>query len=781
MKRFKLEKSRKLSSVFLIYSTVIALIATILFGGLYTYVQFHDFNKDSELARKNYIESQKAIVKNETEKVIDYIDYTRLFIEDKMKSDLREKTIQAWLIIDNIYQSNKNGLSREKIGKIVKDALRPIRFNKGRGYYFLVSMDGTEQLYPVAPQYEGQNLLNLKDDKGNYVIQDEINLIKKSEEGFVTDYWSKPGADKTKLYPKISFVKLYEPLNWYVGCGEYLDNVERDIQEEVKQKIKKIRFGNDGYLFVNTFEGKAVIIDSDKYKEGDDIYDLTDPKGVKVVQEELKAAKNPNGGFIEYQWKKPNNQKNEDKIAFVKAIPAWRWVIGAGVYVDEINAKIASERKLLYLNVKNQLIISFFVLLTIFGLIFYVARKMSIKIGSNFELFTRKLSQAVNKGDMLDKGSFTIYDLQLVVEDINKVIHTKNIAEKALKENESIFRAIFENVPVMIAVLDKDRKRRMWNTKIDKIFNFDHDQQVDLPTIKTLLTDSPVNQNFEELFKAPTGKFWELEMNTKMGVQNHNWAFLKTENGEIVLVGYEITEIKETQRKLKELNATKDKFFSIIAHDLRGPVGALITFLELFTQDQYHATEEQMKANLNVMKVASKNTYDLLDNLLIWAKSQMHEISFTPKANSLNDLIDQNMKLFSYVAKDKNINLVCNDIPKLYAVFDYEMVNTVLRNLINNAIKYTKSNGSVIISAQKREQGIAITVEDTGVGLKEQVRQNLFKIDKKNVSTMGTSGEKGSGLGLILCKEFVDQHGGEIHVESVLGKGSSFTFTLPQA
>jgi len=278
---------------------------------------------------------------------------------------------------------------------------------------------------------------------------------------------------------------------------------------------------------------------------------------------------------------------------------------------------------------------------------------------------------------------------------------------------------------------------------------------------------------------VPNGQFWELEINTKMGVQNNNWAYLKSDDGEIILVGYDITELTATQQKLKESNATKDKFFSIIAHDLRGPVGALNSFLELFTQDGYHVTEEHMKHSLNVMKKASKNTYELLDNLLMWARTQMDEQSFQPEIVNLSELVGNNIRLFTHIADSKSIDLDFEIQPNLNALIDSEMINTVVRNLINNALKFTNKGGVVMVSLKQLNYSVRIVVSDDGIGMSDDSLANLFVVGSENIRYVGTSGEKGSGLGLILCKEFVEKHGGTISVESKLNEGSRFVVDIP--
>jgi signal transduction histidine kinase len=555
--------------------------------------------------------------------------------------------------------------------------------------------------------------------------------------------------------------------------------VERDVQEEVRQKIKTIRFGKDGYIFVNTFKGNAVIIDSDKFKAGDNVWELTDPDGVKVIQEEFKIAQQKEGGFLAYKWKKLNSSQVTSKITFVKAIPQWEWVVGAGVYLDEIDEQIAKDRSMLYANLAIQIVITFCTLLGVLIFLFFITRKLAANIDNEFNLFAQKLSLAVNEGVLLDKEDFDLMDLQIVAEKINEVVKNKATTEAALKDSEMLFRTIFENVPVMIGVIDLPNQKFKWNSQIRQMFDVKTISLDNISSFKKWLTDSSVNKNFEELVTDAQGQFWELELNTKKGVRIQNWAHLMTTNEEIVLVGYDITEIRESQTKLKALNATKDKFFSIIAHDLRGPIGSLNSFLDIFTQDEYKLTDEELKTNMEVMKIASNKTYELLENLLTWARSQMDDITFDPKLNHLKEVVDLNVTLFSSIAKAKDIQLISNVIQDIPFIFDFEMMSAVLRNLINNALKFTHAKGIIIVSARIEGKNVAITVEDTGVGMPSDVCDKIFDISSQISSTSGTSGEVGTGLGLILCKEFVEKQGGAISVKSELGKGSSFTFTIP--
>ena len=171
----------------------------------------------------------------------------------------------------------------------------------------------------------------------------------------------------------------------------------------------------------------------------------------------------------------------------------------------------------------------------------------------------------------------------------------------------------------------------------------------------------------------------------------------------------------------------------------------------------------------------------LLEDLLSWSRSQLDQIEFTPVDCNLRALIEENIALLQSRAKEKGVALSHETPPSLSATLDRSMMGTVLRNLLNNALKFTAPGGRVLVSASQKGESVEIIVRDTGTGMSQEQLENLFRIDAKPVSTQGTSGEKGSGLGLILCKEFVEKNGGMIRAESVAGEGSSFFISLPSA
>jgi len=239
-------------------------------------------------------------------------------------------------------------------------------------------------------------------------------------------------------------------------------------------------------------------------------------------------------------------------------------------------------------------------------------------------------------------------------------------------------------------------------------------------------------------------------------------------------------EILIQRDRLDELNQTKNKLFSIIAHDLRGPIGSTSTFLELLTTHESDFTKHELLDNLILIKDSTKATFKLLENLLTWARAQKGEIVFNPQKSNFFILLQANTDLFISNAESKKIHIINEINPDLTFEFDLEMINTVMRNLINNAIKYTDEGGQITISAKELDHTVEISVTDTGTGMDSDTTELLFITDLKRHRKEGTNGEKGTGLGLILSKEFITIHSGTIWAESEPGKGSTFTFILPR-
>lgn len=246
----------------------------------------------------------------------------------------------------------------------------------------------------------------------------------------------------------------------------------------------------------------------------------------------------------------------------------------------------------------------------------------------------------------------------------------------------------------------------------------------------------------------------------------------------IGIVGFLLLVKEKQDLKIQKLLSDKNQFFSIISHDLRGPLGSAVSLSEILVENIEEYSREEIREVSETLHDSNKNIYKLLENLLEWSQMQTGMILFRPQNLELNALIKENIELSKNAALNKNINLVFEAEDTIDAEADKNMIGTILRNLLSNAIKFTDKNGEVVIKLIKRKQKVEISISDNGIGVPDAIKERLFKINRK-VMQKGTENETGSGLGLLLCNEFVNIHRGKIWVESEPGKGSTFKFTLP--
>ncbi len=247
--------------------------------------------------------------------------------------------------------------------------------------------------------------------------------------------------------------------------------------------------------------------------------------------------------------------------------------------------------------------------------------------------------------------------------------------------------------------------------------------------------------------------------------------------------------LKISETKFREANATKDKFFSILSHDLKSPFAAIMGMAELLEKEYQQLTEKDRVLLVKELGNATRNTYGLLQELLIWSQSQRGLLDFNPCPANLGELCRESIDIVGAAASNKSISINCLLDQEVFVDVDNNMLTTILRNLLTNAVKFTHQKGTIEIHSKKiaaRDNGgmsipmISVCIKDSGIGISAENIDKLLKIDE-NYKRYGTENESGTGLGLIICKEFVEKHGGKISIESEVDKGSSFCFTIPEA
>ncbi len=495
-------KTTKLTRVFFFYLIVGMTLSFFLLGFLWITWEYERFNQMSEHLRSEFLSSQKEKIKRDVEKVIEYIEYKKSQTETRLKRDIRNRTDEAWHIATHLYDQNKATQSDAAIKAMIREALRPIRFNNGRGYYFAVAMDGVEQLYPIKPELEGRNLMDLQDSKGTYVIHHEIEIIRRSGEGFAVDYWPKPDADPAKAFPKISFIKFVAPLNWYVGTGEYLDDVKKDIQQEVLAWLNSIRIGREGYVFAGQWDGLSLSGPA----AGRNMMDITDVNGTAVVRELISAAKR-GGGFVNYVMPKLADKRNAPKISYAASVPDWQWYVGAGLYVDEVDRLIADQRRSLEHQLQYEIVKIVLVMISILIIVFVAARFLSSKIEKGLQALTVFFNKAAGESIRIEPEKLVFTEFASLAESANAMIDQREQVERALRENREQLQALINNALLGIYRVTAEGKLLFANPRMAQILGYQTPEELiaSVPDISQIYVDpEDRRQIVQELFAKGT-------------------------------------------------------------------------------------------------------------------------------------------------------------------------------------------------------------------------------------------------------------------------------------
>jgi PAS domain S-box-containing protein len=358
------------------------------------------------------------------------------------------------------------------------------------------------------------------------------------------------------------------------------------------------------------------------------------------------------------------------------------------------------------------------------------------------------------------------------------------------------FNILMDNIPDRIYFKDLNSKyikinkaaaiKRGLNSPDEAIGKTDFDFFADEHAKKALKDEQEIVKKGGILENIEEKQTWfngnvEWVSSTKVPIKNSQGIIIGTFGISRDITARKLAEdaLKKSEIKLRELNAVKDKFFSIIAHDLRGPFNGLFGLLDMVREDFHELSSKEVLGNLESINGILRNLFQLLEDLLEWGRIQRNAIDFNPQLDNICQTIRNVVDLFSVNIGNKNITLSLNIPDSLTFNYDKKMISTVVRNLLTNAIKFTKPRGDINITVVDEPNQVKVSIRDNGLGISQTNLHRLFNLTEY-FSTKGTEKEVGTGLGLILCKEFIERHNGKIFVETELNKGSIFTFILPK-
>jgi len=427
--------------------------------------------------KQSFIASEKEMVKIQVSQLIQQITYEKNSTEKTLKNNIKDQVYQAHSIATNIYQNNKHKPENE-VTKLITDALRYIRFNDGRGYFFIYKTDGLSVMHPVLPKMEGTFKGNFQDSRGKYIVRDLGQLAKEKGEAFYHWWFVKPN-NKKREFEKIGFGKHFAPYNWFIGTGEYVVDVENDIKKRLIQRISNITYGLNGFIFLLDYQGN-VISHFRKDYQGTNLNYNTDKNITEVGNRFIEIAKQGGGYLSHLSPLMPSTGKPAEKISYIGGFPEWDWVIGTGFYKAETENYLAKREQIIAQQNKTQLLnllgLSFFVTLffVVLSLLLtkYLTRRFSLyesKINDDFEELNKVklqlqyqalhdsltklpnrvlLDEQISQGIQLSKESSKSLAVMFVdLDDFKKIndLHGHSVGDKLLEVLGNEFNKIIND------------------------------------------------------------------------------------------------------------------------------------------------------------------------------------------------------------------------------------------------------------------------------------------------------------------------------------------------
>jgi signal transduction histidine kinase len=416
----------------------ITVITTILIGGVLIFQQKLYFKRLSKQISSEYLQNQKSYIQEIVNNELEYIHIQNEYFKHEISEKVKHNVNQAYFTAENIYEKFAGKKSDEEIKALIIATISSLKFDLEYEEVFISTLDGVGVFYPRKPDFAGKLMTQFKDANGTPVVQKEIKLLQKQDEGFLDyDLFSN---SKTDLSPnkKISYVKKFGHYNWYFGSKQYVDDYFPKFRDEIAKKISTVRFKHGGYVFMNNTNGSPIIMDGAVYKGSlNMLTDKNDLRHSTFVEQLRLVQQNPNGDFFTYKWNKLNDTVPIEKCSFVKLFKEYNWIIGAGFYLDEIEQTVATQQKNLQSDQKKNvgLILSILAVLLFFeGLIIY---HFNFRYKSDFERFFNFFFSLQTNLNQIQTSDLFFDEFKQAALAANQMVESrKEIEEKLIEEQK---------------------------------------------------------------------------------------------------------------------------------------------------------------------------------------------------------------------------------------------------------------------------------------------------------------------------------------------------------
>ncbi len=766
------EKSSKISFfnfIFLLFS--ISLIFSILsIFGYYYYTETKKIQNRTRQMQVEYENRQRALVKTEVENSVTsiYKQYEEFVLQ--VKDKLRRKTYEALAFVRFI---NRLGLPREQKIRTIKEYLQFLSFYDGSIFYFLFTKEGKILLFPQNYTFEGKNISSLP-KKYSFLIK----AYNSHEEGLF---------EYKERDVNLVYVKFFKPLNLIVGTNANLTRLEGGLKKELLKDLSSIHYGErkNGYIFVIDYSGNMLASGFNKELIGKNVWDMKDKTGKKFVQEFVKTVKTKRAGFVQYMWKRPSSGDSSPKISFVEGIPMWKWIVGSGLYLDDIKEDLIDMEKNMKENINHTLKRMFYIAVFVLLLFIFIFLILKNLIKEDIARFINFFRDSIHTNKKIEKEKIVYDEFYKLALYANQMLDEKMKIEGELKKREEFYAALVEDLPVMVIRFKKGCILTFANKRYLDYFNVKLGDIIGEDFLSNILPEDrdKVVQGIEKIStKNPT---FIVQHRTNVNGQEKWMEWINRgifdKNGQLMeysAVGRDITEEKRKEEEYVRIQKLEALNFLAggIAHDFNNILTGILGKIGI--AKLLDVENNKVREKLEEAEAAALRARDLANKLLTFSKGGEPVREVAP----LSEIIREEI-LFALHGSNVESKI---DIPKdlWYVEIDKSQIGQVIQNLIINALQAMPNGGNILITGENvvishdtilplsPGKYVKISIKDTGIGISQEDLKNIF-------DPYFTTKENGSGLGLAIVYSIIKKHHGHIEVFSQEGKGTEFVIYLP--
>ncbi|OAN43025.1 hypothetical protein A6A04_10035 [Paramagnetospirillum marisnigri] len=746
---------RLISRLQLVGTAVVITVLVLGLGFFFSRQIADEYEANIKLLEVQEIQQHENLLVRQIETAKGFLSNMRTRTEEILMAEIREQVDEAHALAEAIYAQEVGKRPEAEIRRLIVEALRPLRFFGGKGYFFIDGMDGSCVLLPIAPAREGGSLMDNRDDTGHYIMRGLIEAaLKPVGEGYSRYRWYAPGNSKV-MADKIAYVRHFKPFNWLIGTGHYVADVEASLKQEALDRLRSFRFGKDGsgYIVVIDDEERILVSPSRPWNEGMKVSEL--PPDKQVAAKPIYEQGRKGDGFIRYDWARDGGEGAvSTKVTYVSRMADWGWTLSAGLFLDDIATATAERRQVMERSISAKRTLT----LTALGIGLLVA----LTVGAWFSHLTARLVERykqdlTSQSDELRKASRDLFLINTMVESSAEMVILADGGWTAIYANPFVYEQLGGSPETLVgrrldeiaeAVAANPPDAEGGSSRFETTLRAADGRRVPVDVVARDVTHDGAPYHFVIARDITERRQWEADLGRKTAALEHS-------------------------------NAELEQFAYVASHDLREPLRMVASYLSLLERRYGEKLDKDGHDFLSFARDGAQRLDRLVLDLLEFSRIDRRGSPIKPM--EAGPALELAVKNLSMAMADASATVALPpSMDGISILGDAGQIVRLFQNLIGNAIKYrAPDRPSVVeVTCHRVERGWEFNIADNGIGIEPQYFERIFGIFQR----LHTREKyEGTGIGLAICKKIVERHGGTIGLESEPGRGTTFTVVLPAA